>query len=53
MTEILMQNDTENALTIAGRIQLEQVVKYEINTGYQAHIDTISATPINVHCSVL
>ena len=53
MTKILMWNDTDNILTIAGKTQLGQVVKYKANACYQAHIDTIGAAPLNVHYSML
>ena len=47
MTKILMQNNTNNILTIAGKTQLERVVKYKKDACYEVHIDTISTTPIN------
>ena len=48
-----MQNDTDNILTIAGRTLLKQVVKYKADACYQAHINTVNATLLNVHCSTL
>ena len=53
MTEILMQDNIDNVLTIAGRTQLVQVVKYKADACYQAHIDTVGAAPSNIHCSML
>ena len=53
MTEILMQNDTDNVLTIAGKTQLGQVVKYKANMCYWAHIDTVGKAPINLQCSTI
>ena len=53
MTKMLMQNDTNNALTIAGRTQLKQVIKYEADACYQVHIDTVGTAPINAPCSAL
>ena len=53
MTKILMQKNTDNVLTIAGKTQLERVVKYKADVKYQAHIDTVGAAPPNVHCSTL
>ena len=53
MTEIFLQNNTDNTLTIAGKTQLGQVFKYKANACYQAKIDTVGATAINVHCSAL
>ena len=53
MTTILMQNNINNVLTIAGKTQLGQVVKYEADACYQAHINTVGAAPLNVHCSTL
>ena len=51
MTKILMQNNTDNILIIAGTTQLRQVVEYKANTCYQAHIDSVGAAPLNKHCS--
>ena len=48
-----MQNNINNTLTIAGKTQLELVVKYKTNACYQVHINIIDATTSNVHCSVL
>ena len=53
MTKILMRNNTDNVLTIAGKTQLGQVVKYKADACYQTHIDTIGATPPNIHYSAL
>ena len=53
MTAILMQNNIDNALTIAGKTQLGQVVEYKIDACYRAHIDAISAIPVNAHCNAL
>ena len=53
MTKILMQNNTDNVLTIAGKTQLGPVVKYKADTCYQAHINTVGAAPLNVHRSTL
>ena len=52
MTKILMWNNTDNVLTIAGKTQLGQVIEYEADACYQAHIDKVGATPPNIHCSV-
>ena len=52
MTEILMQNNTDDILIIAGRTPLGQVVEYKANACYQAHIDTVGAAPLNVHCRI-
>ena len=53
MTKIVMRNNTDNVLTIAGKTQLGQVVEYKADACYQAHIDTVSAAPPNVHRSLL
>ena len=34
MTEILMQKNTDNVLTIAGKTQLRQVVEYKADACY-------------------
>ena len=34
ITEILMQNNTDNTFIIAGKTQLKQVVEYKADAGY-------------------
>ena len=53
MTKILMQNNTDDVLTIAGKTQLGQVVEYKADACYQAHINAVGAAPLNRHCSTL
>ena len=53
MTKTLMRNNADIVLTIASKTQLVQVVKYEADACYQAHIDTVGAALLNVHCSTL
>ena len=53
MTEILILNNTENVLIIAGKSQLGRVVKYKADAYYQVHIDTVGAAPPNLHHSLL
>ena len=49
MTEILIKNDTNSALFIADKTKLGKVIEYKADVCYQAHFDTASAAPINIH----
>ena len=53
LTEILMRNNTDEVLTIAGKTQLGQVIKYKTNACYRAHIHTVGAAPVDIRCSAL
>ena len=50
MTEIFMQNNTNNALIIAGKSQLEKVVEYKADRCYRAHIDAVDTMLIKPQC---
>ena len=53
MTEILMRNNTDDLLIIAGKTQLGQVIECKADACYRAHIDTVGAAPPDIHCSAL
>ena len=53
MTDILMQNNTDNALIIAGKTWLEQVVEYKADACYRVHINTVGTAPINLQCLII